>query len=113
MKVINLTQKKTLAEHAEVADSPLTRMVGLLNRPSLPSGEALIITRCNSIHMFFMRFAIDVVFIDGLNRVVGVVSNIKPFRLSPIFWSAKQAIELPAGVINQSKTGLGDQIQIL
>jgi uncharacterized membrane protein (UPF0127 family) len=85
-------------------------MKGLLGRKDFPQGEALVITRCQSIHMFFMNFPIDVVFCDRQNKVVGLCQEIKPFYLSPIFFKASYAIELPAGTIASTKTQLGDQL---
>ncbi|VAW19923.1 hypothetical protein MNBD_BACTEROID05-1229, partial [hydrothermal vent metagenome] len=89
-----------------------SRMVGLLNRQSLGEGEALIITQCNSIHMFFMRFAIDCIFVDVNDCVVGLVKNIKPWRLSAIYFKAKFVIETPVGVIEKTKSALGDTLCI-
>ena len=58
--------------------------------------------------MFFMRFSIDVVFVNDKNCVVGVVKNIKPFQLSPVFWKADRAIELSAGTATRLDTKIGD-----
>ena len=102
-----------IATEVELADRFLSRMVGLLNRASLKPNEALMITRCQSIHMFFMRFAIDVIFVDSRDCVVGLVKHIKPFQLSPIFPKASYAIELPTNSIASSNTCLGDQLIIL
>jgi uncharacterized membrane protein (UPF0127 family) len=110
VKIINKTKNVSLAEKAELADTILSRLIGLLSRNSLSSEEALVITQCRSIHMFFMRFAIDVIFIDKENRAVGLVKRIKPFCLSPYFLRARAAIELPEGVIEKTRTSLGDEI---
>lgn len=110
MRIINQTQKKTLAEKAILADTMASRFIGLLRHPVLPVGEGLVITQCHSIHMFFMKFAIDVVFIDRNKIVVGLVKNIKPFQMSGYYWRADCAIELPAGQIETTKTALGDKI---
>lgn len=110
MKVINLNQGTTLATNAVVADDILRRFQGLLGRKRLEKGEALIIKPCNSIHMFFMRFAIDAVFVDKNNKVAGLVKNLKPFRLSPVFFKARFVVELPAGAIEESRTQIGDYI---
>ena len=96
-----------------MADTAVSRLVGLLNRPSLAAGEGLVITQCRSIHMFFMRFSIDVIFVDRKDRVVGLVKNIAPFRLSPYFWNASYVIELPPGTIAASQTALGDEVRLL
>jgi uncharacterized protein len=112
LKVLNQTRNIVLAENAELADSFLSRMKGLLGRDRLDPNQALVITRCQQIHMFFMRFAIDAVFIDSASQVVGLVENIKPSQMSSIFWKANRVIELPSGSIARTKTSLGDHIQI-
>lgn len=112
MKIFNATKNTVIAHQVVTANSLLHRAMGLLNHKSLKQGEALIIPRCQAIHMFFMRFPIDVIFVDGKNSVVGVVAKIKPFQLSPIFWKADYAIELPVGTIEQSKISFGDLIRI-
>jgi len=99
-----------IANKVEIADNPLSRMKGLLGRKSLVEGEALVITGCNSIHMFFMCFAIDVIFVDRNWMVVGLTRRIKPFGLSPIFWRAEMAIELVAGSIDRTGVGLGQKL---
>jgi len=112
VKISNLTKDTRIAEQAKIADTFVTRMIGLLGRNSLGEKEALIITRCQSIHMFFMRFAIDAIFVDPQDQVVGVIENIKPNRLSPVFWKASYCIELPVGAILKSRTSAGDHLKI-
>jgi uncharacterized protein len=111
LKILNQTRNTTLAVNARLADTFLSRLVGLLNRSGLPQEEALVITRCQQIHMFFMRFAIDAVFVDRAGLVVGLTEKIQPWQLSAIFWKADRVIELPPGVIAQSQTVLGDRIE--
>ena len=113
MKIFNLTRKTLIAENAQIADTFSSRMIGLLNRESLGPEEALVITECQSIHMVFMKFPIDVIFVDGSNQVVGLVKEIKPFCFSPIFFKASKAIELPVQSIEKSQTQFGDSLQIL
>lgn len=110
MLIQNLSRQTILASQARLADTPLSRLKGLLGRAALHPSEGLIITHCRSIHMFFMQFAIDVVFADRGRRVVGLVSNIRPFGLSPYFFRAFYAIELPAGTISKTATQKGDQL---
>jgi uncharacterized protein len=86
-----------VADHVEVADSALARFRGLMFRDHLPQGHGLALRPCNSIHMFFMRFPLDVVFVDGEGRVVRVLDAIRPWRASTLVRGAKAAIELPAG----------------
>ncbi|MCP3685705.1 MAG: DUF192 domain-containing protein [bacterium] len=112
MNVTNLTKNTLIADKAILANSFSSRMIGLLNRKSINAGEALIITNCQSIHMFFMKFSIDVIFISADRRIVGLSENIQPFHLSPHFWKSKCAIELPAGTVKSSQSSIGDTIQI-
>ncbi len=112
MPIVNLTRKTFLADSVETADTSLKRMRGLLGRGSIKPGEALVIPQCKSIHMFFMKFAIDVVFLDENNKVVGLKERIKPFAVSPVFWKSSCAVELPVGTIKGTGTQVGDQIQI-
>lgn len=72
--------------------------------------EALVIIPCQSIHMMFMKFPLDVIFLDGKDKVVGLVQRIKPFTMSPFFWKSSCAIELPAGTIEKTGTQVGDQL---
>ena len=110
--IVNLTRNSTLASCVKIAQNPAERMKGLLGMNNLPQGEALIITHCQSIHMFFMKFPIDVIFCDNNDRIVGLCLEIQPFHLSPIFFKASYAIELPSGTISSSQTQLGDQINL-
>lgn len=113
VKILNASTKTLLADQALIAKNPAERMKGLLTRKQLSPGEALIITRCQSIHMMFMKFSIDVLFVDRHNTVVGLVKKIKPFQISPIFWKSDYAVELPAGTISEKRISIGDGLQIL
>ena len=85
-------------------------MVGLLNRTSLDEGEGLLLTSCQSIHMFGMKFAIDALFLDKEGVVVGVLEDFAPGKMSRIFGKAKSCLELPAGTVKKTGTTLGDVI---
>lgn len=111
MKIINKTTDTVIALKGKMADTFFSRLMGLMNRAALFPEEALVITRCQSIHMFFMRFPIDVVFVDKRNCVVGVVERIQPFQLSPVFFKSSYVIELPEGAIARKKISIGDIIE--
>lgn len=81
-----------LGVRAVVADTFLSRFLGLMFRRGLPAGEGLLITRCNSIHTFFMRFPIDAVFLDASGAVVRVVRGIPPWR--PFVWGGRHAVQV-------------------
>ena len=77
---------------AEVARSFWARVRGLIGRRGLPPGRGLLILRCNAIHTFFMRFAIDATFYDREDRVVKVVRDIRPWR--PFVWGGFRAVKV-------------------
>lgn len=113
MKVINISKNSILADKAAYASTFLSRLIGLLNRKSLSKGDALILAPSNCIHSFFMRFTIDVVFLNKEGRVINVLPSFKPFRFSPFYFGASVTIELPEGVIKPSQTQPGDIINIV
>ncbi len=112
MKVINLTKNILLADEARMANTFFSRLVGLLNRNSLKKSEALILTPSNSIHSLFMRFTIDVIFLDKTGKVTALLPSFKPFRLSPIYFNSRSTIELPEHTLDLTQTRVGDIIQI-
>jgi uncharacterized membrane protein (UPF0127 family) len=84
---------------AETADTPAARTQGLLGRDSLAPGHGLILEPCRLIHTWFMRFPIDVVFVDRHHRVTRVARDVRPFRFAWGGWSARMTLELPAGTV--------------
>jgi len=76
----------------------------------LNEGEGLLLTSCQSIHMFGMKFAIDALFLDKNGVVVGILEDFAPGKMSRIFSRAKTCLELPAGTIKKTGTTLGDVI---
>lgn len=109
LQVLNLTRGTVLGRHIRRADNLWSRGVGLLGRGGLAEGEGLHIVPCGSVHMFFMRFALDIVYLDRDLHVVKTVGNLKPWRMS-LAQGAKSAIELPTGTIARSRTVIGDQL---
>ena len=102
-----------IADHVEVADTIWSRFMGLMFRRELPTGHGLAIRPCNSIHMFFMRFALDVVFVDGEGRVLRILDSIRPWRASSLVRGAKAAIELPAGTAARAALGRGTVVRLV
>ena len=87
-----------------------TRRRGLLGRDGL-GDEALVIAPCNLVHTFFMRFAIDAVFVDREGRVIEVRHTIRPWRIAGA-WSAFATIELPAGQAEKARIVPGTRLQL-
>ena len=112
MKIINISRQTLIASQVQIADTVFSRLAGLLPRSSLAEQEALIITDCRAIHMIFMRFAIDAIFIGRDQRVVGVVKGIRPYRFSPYFIKASYVIESPEGTVERTGTQKGDKIKV-
>lgn len=110
--MVNTTKNATLADRATLASSPWRRMVGLLGRDRMEEGEALVLRPCSAVHTCFMRFPIDVVFLDKHGRVVRLYPEMVPFRFSPPVFGASSAVELPAGAIRRSGTELEDHVDL-
>jgi len=98
LQVLNVTRGTTLASQLETALTGPTRRKGLLGRDGLQPGSGLWIAPCESVHTFFMRFPIDLVYLDGKKRVRKVRSRVDPWRLSGCL-TARSVLELPAGTI--------------
>ncbi len=112
VRVANVTRGTELASRMRVARSTRDRTVGLLRTPESDLGDGLLIERSPSIHMFFMPYAIDAVFVDGRGRVTHVVRELRPWRA--VWWArgARDCLELPVGRIEATGTTIGDQLEI-
>ena len=107
----NQTRATVLAQAAEVADTSAKRRTGLLKHERLAPGEGLWIVPCESVHTFFMKFPIDLVYLDRARKVRKVRKAVPAWRLS-ICLSAHSILELPAGVIETTGTAVGDELII-
>ena len=111
LRVVNGSKGMVLGEAIELADTGPTRRQGLLGRSGLGKGEGLWIVPTNAIHMFFMKFAIDVVYLDKHKRVVKTVRRLRPWRMS-MSWRGHSVLELPAGTIEETGTRRGDLLEV-
>lgn len=112
-RVTNLNRNTLLAAHAARADSFVSRFKGLMGVEKLPAGEGLHITPCNSVHTFFMKIPIDVVFLDAAQQVVDVAHALAPWRMSRVYFDAKSVLELPAGTAEATGTKAGDTLEFM
>ncbi len=110
--IINKTNGKVIADYFYLANNPFKRMRGLLGFKKLDNGTAMVIRPCNCVHSFFMRFPIDLLFVDRDNKIVGILIGMPPFRLSPILFQSKYVVELPAGTIERLNISKGDQLEL-
>jgi uncharacterized membrane protein (UPF0127 family) len=110
LRVSNLTRNTVLATCMEVADSAAKRNKGLLGRERLAPGEGLWIRPCEAVHTFWMRFSIDLIYLDRKNRIRKLVSEVPPWRLSACLM-AHSVLELPSGTIRETRTQPGDTLE--
>ncbi len=110
LRVSNVTRETVLADQVGVARDVGSRLRGLLGRAGLAPGEGLWIEPCSAVHTYFMRFPIDVAFLDDRRRVLRGMTLL-PWRLSPWVRGARGVLELPAGVLSAGATRPGDVLR--
>ena len=108
----NRTRETVAVERCRVARSLRDRTVGLLGTRELAAGHGLWIERSPSIHMFFMRFPIDAVFVDRDGRVVRIVDHLRPWRIVAWARGARDCLELPAGAARAAGITVGDELRL-
>jgi uncharacterized membrane protein (UPF0127 family) len=110
MRVINQTRNVPLITQGRLANTFWLRLRGLLGAESLQAGEGLILAGEKSIHTLFMRFSIDVVYVDKHFNVIRTTSNMVPYRLGPFVTRSDYVLEMPVGTIETTATQVGDQL---
>ena len=108
--VLNTTRNTVLGDRIGVAETSVSRMVGLLGKRGLEPGTGLLIIPSQAIHTVAMKFPIDVVFIDRNWKVIHLRPEMIPYRLTGIHWRARCVLELPTGVIAETSTAIGDEL---
>jgi hypothetical protein len=111
LSITNLTRGAQLAARVQVAGDGRHRRKGLLGRDRLDAGEGLWIVPCEAIHTFWMRFPIDLIYLDRKHCVVKTRSNVRPWRLSACL-RAHSVLELAAGVVRETQTRPGDRLSV-
>ena len=112
MGAFNHTSGRELAGSLSVATTFLSRLKGLICRKALYQGEGLLISPCRGVHTLFLRFPIDVVFLDKDHRIIEAVENLQPGRMTQVLLSSRSVIELPSGTLLKSRSAVGNQIII-
>lgn len=106
------SQGPALLSDLKVADSLLSRMKGLLGTASLDPDQGLWIKPCNSVHTFFMNYAIDCVFLDSSMTVCSVIEDLRPGKMVFPQWGASSVIEMKSGRSRQLAIRKGDQLYV-
>ena len=111
IEVRNASTGLPVAVNAEVARGPVRRGLGLIGRRGWPRSDGLVLEHCNSIHCFFMRMPIDVLYVDKRGHVVKALPAVNPWRIGPISFKTDWVLELPAGTIERTGTRVGDRLE--
>ena len=108
----NRTKANIIGTQIAVAETSLTRLIGLAGRRRLDAGRGLLIRPSSGIHTFGMLFAIDVIALSGSMQVVKLWRRLPPFRATSISWKVQSVLELTAGEIDTCRIEVGDQLEI-
>ena len=111
VRSVNVTRGTVIADRVVWATGAAKRR-GLLGRSHLDMHEGMYLVPCQWIHMFGMRFPIDVAFLGRDGRVLAVHHALPPNRLSRLVWRAEGVLELAAGALRASRTSTGDVVEL-
>ena len=112
MSIFNITKNTIIAQKVKTADTFFPRVIGLLGRSAIDYQEALIIVPCQAIHMFFMKFPIDVIFLNRAGGIIALYPNLKPLRMTWIHLQATRAVECAWGTIERWHLKKGEVLRI-
>lgn len=104
-------ENQTIASKVELATSLYRKTLGLMFSKDLGDKDGLLIESCNSIHTFFMNYPIDVVFLSKDNVVIKIFRELKPWRMTLMYFKASKALEMMGGTLSES-VDVGDQLEI-
>jgi uncharacterized membrane protein (UPF0127 family) len=110
VRALNTTRGTVLGECIRVADTGLSRIIGLLGERKLSPGDGLLIVPSQGVHTWGMLFPIDIVVLDRDWNVLALRRRLRQFRMTRIFWKAAAVLELPPGVLDSTSTALGDTL---
>ncbi len=110
MRVYNQTRNLPLITQGRLANTFWLRLRGLLGAAPLQKEEGLILVGEKSIHTLFMKFPIDVVYVNKNYKVIRTDANMVPYRLGPFVAQSAYVLEMPVGTIANTATGAGDQL---
>ncbi|MCW3489635.1 DUF192 domain-containing protein [Dethiobacter alkaliphilus] len=98
-----------MAKRVARADTFFRRLRGLMLSRTFPADiDALVLSPCNAVHTFFMRYSLDVIFLDSKMKVVHIIWGMKPGKVSPVIKDAHYVVEMAAGSAASSGVCVGD-----
>ncbi|OOM80581.1 hypothetical protein CLPUN_12470 [Clostridium puniceum] len=113
MEIINKNNNKLLANRVIEAGTFITRLKGLMFEKRLEDNTAMFIYPCNSVHTYFMKFSLDILFVSKEFKVLHLVENMKPGNISCFVRKSMGVLELPAGTIKKTNTKKGDFLHMI
>jgi uncharacterized protein len=113
LQVMLSSRALVLVEELFLALGPWSRLRGLLGYSPLLAFQGLLLRPCNGVHSFFMRFPIDVLFLDRGGQVVAMRPELRPWRMTPLFGEAYATLELAAGQIETTAVTVGDTVRFV
>jgi uncharacterized protein len=111
LRIVNRTKGTVVGESIRLAESGLTRIVGLLGERALRPGDGLLIVPSQGVHTVGMLFPIDIVVLNGEWDVIAVRRQLRPFRMTRVFWKAAAVLEVPSGIVDATSTSVGDSLE--
>lgn len=111
IKLLKAENKEIILDEIEIADTIWKRFSGLMFKKKIPSNKGMLLRPSNSVHTFFMKFPIDVIFVDKNDQVIRVVPNMQPYRISPIVFKSTYIIESRPNILSK-KLKVGDKIEL-
>lgn len=101
-----------ICKQAKVANTFMSRLIGLMFKENMSNFDGLLISQCNSIHTFFMKYSLDLIFLDKDLKVVKVLEDKSPWRMSLMYFSATQVLEVVAGTLD-GRISKGDRLEMI
>ena len=111
VRAVNHTRGTLVGDSIRIADTELTRLFGLLGERELLPGDGLLIVPSQGVHTWGMMFPIDIVVLDDAWNVIAIRPRLRPFRMTRLFWKAAAVLELRSGIVDSTRTSVGDTIE--
>ena len=110
LKIHNATRDRDLGNRIIRADTRWLRLRGMMGRPEPSPGEGMLLHPCRGVHMFWMKYPLDVALLDGEGRVVALYRALAPWARSRVHRGARYALELLTGTIDGTEMEEGDMV---